>query len=584
MQQPGTMPSAELRMTASTTGGQMTIKVNETSTLPPSLMDQAPYNYSGSVQATGSYSNGISKGNINVHAITGISSPLTSFKMNYHGNKTSLTVSGNASVEYGTYAGGVLNATTIGNSIAEAQKAGLNMSFLNTRLSSLPYGPFSVEVLTIGATYGADSAVLSGYIQLSGNMTALPLLLVAEYAFGSTVSTAMISATVVTCDPAAPASCTVELMNSGGAAASVIGCGLTLNGTYTSGEVVPANPTIEPGDSVNAICEMPTGTAGGASGSMVSGMFALGEGAMVPFEGTWDPPTDMAPLVTSTSTSSQSTQPPSSFTDVYSAYAAILSSFQDYSYSMAYSGGVYGLSLTAHATQNLNLNTAMKFLSKEGATGNVPASASSFLNSTRVDMSNFKANMTEAQQTSGEEDIEFHASGITIKPSVALSGGTFNESALFNALGASNANLTLVGGSSQAGSVSFTLPAGSPPPKSSSPTSAEWVNANMSKLAGIEFSAAQATTTTTSTTTTTPTTTPTTTSTHTTTTTTTSTTSTTTSTSSSTTMIIVAVVIVVIIIIAVAAYLLRGRSRTTTTTTTSSTSTTKKETPPPPKA
>jgi hypothetical protein len=209
---------------------------------------------------------------------------------------------------------------------------------------------------------------------------------------------------------------------------------------------------------------------------------------MVPFN--WVSYSSMSPQVpsTATTTASNSTQPSPSLADVYSAYSEVISSFQDYSYNMAYSGGVLGFSATVHAAPNLNLDEAMKLLARLEPSSGVNATVSKFLNSTRVDISNFTASLSEVQQASGEVNTQFSVSGLTIYPGVTLSGGKFNESALFRALGATQGNLTLLGGTSSAGSVNIELPSGVPTPTSSTATSAKWVSANMSSFDGVEFS------------------------------------------------------------------------------------------------
>ena len=499
MQQPGTQPNATLQAKASTSGGQTTIKVSGTMSLPASSLKQAPYNYSNTVSISGSYSSDLSSGSIIVQAAPGISSPLTTFKLNYHGNSSSVTVSGNATLQYGIYGSGsgriILNASTISGYLVKIQQAGLNVSGLNEALARIPYGPFSVRALTLNPVYGANSATVTGYFQMSGNMTALPFLFASSYllgSFGTFTSVGQVTTTVVTCSPQAPAYCTVTLQNSGNAATSVNGCSLSINSTsganYFTGEVSPADSTVPAGGSVDVTCTVQGGISTGSSGYSIYGTFTLSDGAMVPFN--WVSYSSMSPQVpsTATTTASNSTQPSPSLADVYSAYSEVISSFQDYSYNMAYSGGVLGFSATVHAAPNLNLDEAMKLLARLEPSSGVNVTVSKFLNSTRVDISNFTASLSEVQQTSGEVNTQFSVSGLTIYPGVTLSGGKFNESALFRALGATQGNLTLLGGTSSAGSVNIELPSGVPTPTSSTATSAKWVSANMSSFDGVEFS------------------------------------------------------------------------------------------------
>jgi hypothetical protein len=509
MQQPGTQPNASLQARASTSGGRTTIKIDGTMSLPAATLNQEPYNYSNSVSVSGSYSNNISRGSIIVQAVPGISSPLTTFKLNYHGNSSSITLSGNVTLEYGTYGSGssrvVLNASSINYYLTMLQQKGINASSLNKELANLPYGPFSVTVLTLSAVPGANTAMVSGYLQMSGNMTALPVLLVSGYVFGlfgTFTTTSQVAATSVTCIPQAPASCTVTLQNSGNAAASVTGCILTINGTggmtSSTGEVSPVSPIVPAGSSVEVTCTAPAGVSG-VPNYGVYGMFTLSNGAEVSFSGMWDPPMSPYELSTATTTNaSNSTQLPHSVAVAYSAYYTIFSSFQDYSYTVAYSGGVLGLSVTVHATQNLNLEKAMKLLAGLKPSDGVSVSLSKFLNSTRVDISGFTASLNEVQQANGEVNTQFSAGGLTIYPGVVMSGNKFNESALFNALGGGQGNVTLVGGSSSAGSVSIEVPPSVPPPASHNASRGTygWISTNMSDVAGVQFAVVQQVTTT----------------------------------------------------------------------------------------
>jgi hypothetical protein len=230
------------------------------------------------------------------------------------------------------------------------------------------------------------------------------------------------------------------------------------------------------------------GISAEASGYSIYGTFTLSDGAVVPF--SWASYPSMSPqaLYTATASASNSTQLSPSLADVYSAYSVVISSFKDYSYNIAYSGGVLGYSATIHAAQNLSLDEAMKLLARLEPSSGVKVSVSKFLNSTRVDISNFTANLSETQQASGEVNTQFSASGLTIYPGVTSSGGEFNESALFRALGTTQGNLTLLGGTSSAGSVSIELPSGVPTPTSSNAASVKWTSANMSSFAGVEFS------------------------------------------------------------------------------------------------
>jgi hypothetical protein len=171
--------SFDFKAGATTSGGQTTIIVNGSESLPAEYLSQYPYNTSRSMSVTGSFIGGVSKGSVNVQAIPGIDSPFSSFDLDYQGTSTSITADGNATVQYGTYGSGssaiVVNATTVAAYISEAESNGLNQTGLNELFAQYP-GNFTVQSLTITSLYGASSALVSGHFVLDGNISEIPFL------------------------------------------------------------------------------------------------------------------------------------------------------------------------------------------------------------------------------------------------------------------------------------------------------------------------------------------------------------------------------------------------------------------------
>jgi hypothetical protein len=484
---PGTIPNATSQASFSTSNGQTTVTVNGSGTVPPSQLDQAPYNYSSSISLSGSYSGGISEGSAVIHAVPGISSPFASILLNYRGTDETLSVTGNTTLQYGTYASGtsqtVLNASSISSYLAMAQKEGLNSTYLNERLEQISYGNLSVTSLSINATYGSSSAVIFGDLQMNGNLTLLPFFLVEGYVyglFGSFTSTAEVSSSVVTCSPLVPAYCIVDLVNTGSASTSVTGCSLTVGGNSVAGTVSPTNPVVPAGGSVEVTCTLPSGESGGPSGSIVTGMIELSNGASVPFAGTWDQPGT-----------------PSLRSDL-SVYYAIVSSFKDYSYQMAYSNGLMGFQATLQGQQNFNFDKALQILG-QASSNTTSAKQFSILNSTMVNFSGFTEKFSVTQQSSGEYTEMSQATGLTIRPPSVRSGSTLNMSSLFelfNGTATFPGTVTVVGGSNSAGTVRLEIPASVPPPSTSTPNSATWTSVQVSQLQGVEFNVGGSTVTT----------------------------------------------------------------------------------------
>jgi hypothetical protein len=181
--------------------------------------------------------------------------------------------------------------------------------------------------------------------------------------------------------------------------------------------------------------------------------------------------------------------------DLFSAYSKVISSLHDYTYTMSYGSGIMEVSETGVATQNLNLDQAMPLLALYAANQNATSSVVQFLNSTRVDISSLSMNVSEAQSASGAYVTNASMAGLTIYPQIVKSGGVFNESGLFNFLQSTSTNVTVTGGTNSEGSVNITVPAGLPPPTSSTANSKAWTGVNMSSLRGLELSVTQASTT-----------------------------------------------------------------------------------------
>lgn len=189
MLSPGTMPSLSSNLKAITVGEKTTISVNETETVPTQDLNQAPFNYSTSMASSGSYSNGMSSGSLTVQAVPGVSFPGASMKANYHGDGNSLSVSGNVTLQYGSYGSGqdqfVVDQTTIAQGLQMLQREGLNSSNIQNVLAkasaNFSEGKFSLTSFTLTPVYGTNSATVNGDLELAGNMTALPFFIAFLY-------------------------------------------------------------------------------------------------------------------------------------------------------------------------------------------------------------------------------------------------------------------------------------------------------------------------------------------------------------------------------------------------------------------
>jgi hypothetical protein len=503
---PGTQPAITSHARATTTGGQTIITANETVSLPSGSLNQAPYNYSASISASGSYVNGISNGNIMVQAFPGVSSPEASLKVSYHGDSNSLSVSGNTTLPYGTYGSGqgqvVLNASTISQYLQMLQSQGLNSSsiqnFLAQANAAFPQGDFSLTSFTLSPRYGSDSATVEVDLHLTGNMSTLPFLSYVFYLnlLGSFTQPAQVSATVVSCNPQAPAACVVTLQNTGGASTSVNACYLQdQSGNSTIGTVYPSNPTIPAGGSAQVICTLPTGVSGRPTGSSAYGWFYLTNGYPVYFPGTWDSSAQVTMTATSTASTTTTSQQSILILGLFHVYSTVTSSIHEYTYTMTYASGILAFSERLVAAENLNLNQARKLFASFAADQGAPPSQVEFLNTTRVDISGFSADVNEAQKASGEYDMNISVAGLTIYPQVVKIGGMLNESGLFNFLGGSQADVTVAGGTNADGSVTVIVPTGVTPPTNSTANSKVWAQVSANSLAGLEFSVSQASTT-----------------------------------------------------------------------------------------
>lgn len=371
---PGTEPNLTLSARVSTSQGQSTLDLNGTLLVPQSELTQAPFNYSGSVSASGSYSDGVSKGQIITQALPGLASQLGSVSFSYNGNATSLTSSGTATVEYGTYETStgplVLNASTIAQYISAMEANGLNTSALNNELATLPFESdvnLHVSEFTITPSYGSSSATIQESFVMTGNMAALPAAYTSYY--------------------------------------------LCQESQYAS-----------------SVCP---------SSSKLS--------------------------------------------------SALFDSINSWSYTFTYSGGTMSFSASIVGTQNFNLNELLQIegSSSSGASKNQAA----FYNSTTIDISGSSMTLAESQSPNGRYVTQFTESGVTLYPEVSPVNGELNESGFFNLLGSSGpGNYTIVGGSNQAGSVTFVVPPTVPGPEQKTANSASWTDVNGSALADLQFS------------------------------------------------------------------------------------------------
>ena len=185
----GTLPGTTSHLKATTSGGLTTISVNETESVPSEYLDQAPFNYSISLTASGVYADGTSTGIIVVQAVPGVSVPGATLTASYSGDSNSISASGNVTLQYGTYGSSpdqvVLNSVTIAQDLQMLEKEGLNSSSISSELAKLDanysQANLALTSFSIVPSYGADGATVEAAIKLTGNMTALPFAVASLY-------------------------------------------------------------------------------------------------------------------------------------------------------------------------------------------------------------------------------------------------------------------------------------------------------------------------------------------------------------------------------------------------------------------
>jgi hypothetical protein len=153
------------------------------------------------------------------------------------------------------------------------------IAVLSLGLSRLPLGEKKARAL--GATF-----LIVG---LATTLSAVPVIAVTCMC-GEDTSTAQVAPSAVSCNPVAPASCAVTLVNSGSASTPVASCALSFDGG-TTGSVSPSDPAdayviVPAAGSVRVTCTMPSSVSG-TPGTPLTGSFRLGNGAIVSFTGTW---------------------------------------------------------------------------------------------------------------------------------------------------------------------------------------------------------------------------------------------------------------------------------------------------------
>ncbi len=405
----GTIPTVNLESNSSTSGGVTTLSTGGTFVVPAAELDQAPYNYttSESLSASGNYSGGVSKGNIIIQAAPAVSSPLTSFNLGYLGNSTALSASGSTTIQFGNYSLGSgsyleVNQTTIGEYITLAEQEGFNTTYLDSVFSLIPYADLTATSVTITPTYGSSSANVTLLLQVTGNITALPAALAAEYAC------------ILTSD---------------------------LNST-TSTTTISSTTSISSGSGNTTQCYT------------------------------------TSPLMNL----------------LYSQYEGEFTSLSNYSYDLSYASGIFSFEMQSQ-TSSTNLSSVLGYLygdtCPESATSNCNITSPEFqyLNSTRVDLSNFQADYSESQLPNGTYTIESSINNILVYPPVVFHGNSFNETELLQGAGTFNGTVTIVGGSSSGNYVFMSLPGSDPQPTSHNVNSSfTWNSVNLGSISDLQFS------------------------------------------------------------------------------------------------
>ncbi len=162
--------------TAPSNGGT-TLNLQASAALSPSLTSQQPYSGATSFTATGSYSGGVASGSVNVQLVPGYSNGLTSFELVYHGTSSSVTMGGNATVQYGTYTVNgqqvTVNQSVVSEFVNTFQQQ-VNASSLNRELAAYNAN-VTVTSVTVSPTYSSNSALVSLQFQATGDIAELPL-------------------------------------------------------------------------------------------------------------------------------------------------------------------------------------------------------------------------------------------------------------------------------------------------------------------------------------------------------------------------------------------------------------------------
>ena len=161
-------------------------------------------------------------------------------------------------------------------------------------------------------------------------------------------------------------------------------------------------------------------------------------------------------------------------------------------YSFGYTGGVLDFQGTVVGPSNFDAEAAIQAAVKEGPSSGMTAAQKAFWSSTTVDISSASGTFSMTQSSSGAVRSQFTLTGMTLRPTVKITGGQFNESAFFNAGGTTPENNTIV----TAAGVTMNIPSGVPQPNSRTSNSATWVNVEASSLAGLTFGGGSTSTTT----------------------------------------------------------------------------------------
>ncbi len=173
-------------------------------------------------------------------------------------------------------------------------------------------------------------------------------------------------------------------------------------------------------------------------------------------------------------------------------YDAIDSAVTGYTYSFGYSNGSFTFDATVTGPANFNLDAILRAeAASSPASGNLTAAQRAFFNSTSVDITGLTTSGSVSQDASGVVTTQFSMSGLTLRPTVTISNGGFDESGFFSSLGTTPVNITV----QTSGGVALTLPSGVPAPSSQTSTSASWTNVSGRSLSPMAFTGGSASTT-----------------------------------------------------------------------------------------